>query len=118
MVNYECSNCGKNYVDKLKYTKHINRKYPCKKINRNDSVSTKTESVSTKMESVSIQTDNTYVENKNEYKCSYCSKILTTNSNWNRHMKENCKMKKQQDNEKESTYKKLLEEFELIKKHK
>ena len=109
MVNYECSNCGKNYVDKLKYTKHVNRKYPCRKINRNESVFTKTESVS-------IQTDNIYVENKNDYQCLYCGKIFTTNSNWNRHVKENCKIKRQQDDEKETTHKKLLEELEFVKK--
>ena len=125
MVNYKCSNCEKNYVDKLKYTKHINRKFPCKKINHIESESTKINSDFTQTESdfTEIELDSTQIDemnikntNKTNYQCCYCKKIFTTNSNWNRHIKDNCKVKKHQDNEKENTYNKLMEELELIKK--
>ena len=36
MVNYICNRCKKNFTHKSKYTRHINRKYLCEKIDKND----------------------------------------------------------------------------------
>ena len=42
------------------------------------------------------------------YKCKYCGKEFTRNNNWNRHVANNCKVKKQTIEEKEVIYQKLL----------
>jgi uncharacterized C2H2 Zn-finger protein len=32
MKTYECDNCLKVFKQKIDYTRHLNRKYPCKKV--------------------------------------------------------------------------------------
>ena len=48
--------------------------------------------------------------------CGYCSLAFSRKGNLNKHIKYNCKVKKQQDEEKEVIFKKLLEQENIIKK--
>lgn len=105
MVSYRCERCHKMFDNKTKYTKHINRKFLCDK----------SLVVPTKIANISRDLTN-------RYQCNYCGKILSTNSNYNRHMSTYCKIKKQQDNEKEDLLQKLIKEKDkqnkVIKKQK
>jgi hypothetical protein len=49
------------------------------------------------------------------YFCKYCDKGFTTSNSMYRHMKHNCKVKKEDDKEKESMLDKLVEKTELEK---
>lgn len=47
--------------------------------------------------------------------CKYCQRIFSKNSNLSRHLKTNCKIKKQYDDEKEEIFKKLLFKESMLK---
>jgi hypothetical protein len=49
---------------------------------------------------------------ENTFKCSYCQSTFSNNSNVNRHLKRFCKIKKNQDTEKEIIYNTLLKELD------
>ena len=53
--------------------------------------------------------------NDNKIICKYCYTSFSRNSNLNKHLKNSCKIKKQQDEEKENIFKKLLEQENTIK---
>lgn len=53
-------------------------------------------------------------DNKKDYNCYYCNKNFSKSSNLNRHVKENCKIKKQQEQQKEDKYKQLIERIENL----
>ena len=118
MVTYTCSNCEKKFNDKFNYTTHLKRKFPCKKKTNIKSnvepniIKIEPEIIQNKFENNKINKFN----KKKEHNCYYCNKIFSTNSHMHRHIKDNCKIKKQQDDEKETTHKKLLEELEFVKK--
>ena len=50
--------------------------------------------------------------------CPYCSKCYSTKSNLSKHLKTNCKIKKQQEEEKENIFKLLLSKDDVIKEQK
>jgi len=119
MVSYNCKRCGKIFGHKVDYTRHINRKNPCKSNNESDNKITQIESQKNQKESKinpeESQNDIKKCENNEHkqkiYKCNYCNKILSTNSNYNRHISKFCKIKKQQHNDKENLLHKLLDEM-------
>ena len=113
MIEYRCSKCSKLFRDRCDYNRHLNRKKPCKikninetKIdaNSNDSVSKK--SKNNPKESLMNPKESKKNNNK-KYQCEYCDRKFTTNSNMNKHIKNNCKIKKT-----ETTYDKLLKKIE------
>lgn len=53
---------------------------------------------------------------KSEHTCNYCLKNFSRSDNLSRHLDLYCKVKKQQDNEKEKIFKSLLEQMEELKK--
>lgn len=108
MVQYICPKCDKLYTNKMKYTKHINRKFSCSKTIQNESSNNTIES------NKIINNEKIEEKNNKEYSCYYCFKKFTTNSNWCRHMNNNCKIKKQQEQTKETTYQNLLDKFEQL----
>ncbi len=48
--------------------------------------------------------------------CKYCNKVFTTNSNYNRHVKRNCKKRKEIEDEKALIFERLLKKLESIEK--
>ena len=88
MPNYTCKTCNKLFKQKTDYTRHINRKYPCK--------------------SPVTYSKNGILIPKME--CSYCHKTYSTKYNLNKHHTI-CKCKKESDN-KDELLKKLLIEKE------
>ena len=77
MTNYKCNRCNKLYSHKGDYTKHLNRKIPCKTISP-------------------IIVSNLVQDSPNQnkkFKCSKCSKTFANKSNLNRHTSRSCKAK-------------------------
>lgn len=106
MVIYKCIKCDKEFKLKIDFARHINRKFPCKKqgdiyCHKNDIITS----------IVAINRDK-----KNEYKCEHCEKLFASKRNMQRHMENNCKIKRQQENEKEMIFNKLMEQFEIQNK--
>ena len=56
-----------------------------------------------------------------KYECTYCNKIFNRNNNWNRHVQYNCKVKKQQEQEKNTNtmqaIQEMKEEIDQLKQH-
>ena len=142
MAFHECLICEKIFKLKSDYMRHVNRKFPCKKQEYvNNQKKPETQMIEPKNMKHKINTFpnlHTNSEKKEESlmvggssrrelcfgqgpkqtknKCVYCLKIFSSNSHWNRHIKNNCKIKRQQENEKELIFKKLMEQFDIQNK--
>jgi hypothetical protein len=117
MVNYTCEICNKSFNKKCNYTQHLNRKNPCKKVElQNESKMNPNESKMNPNES-KMNPNESKINNiiKKEYTCNYCTKLFSSNSNLYKHIKNICKVKKQDDHEKEQIYQQLLNEHLNIK---
>jgi uncharacterized C2H2 Zn-finger protein len=105
MPNYKCERCLKEFGLKSDYTRHLNKKFPCKISPQN---STKIPQKSTQMECV---TDN-------ELKCNYCEKVFSRSDSLNRHISGYCKVKKANDAKMEELMERLIKIEESDKKNK
>ena len=107
MVLYTCEKCNKTFNKKSNYQSHLNKKNPCikKEIkNNNNSIIFQ-----------NIPNDSKIFQNKNnceniKTKCAHCSKIFSTVTNLNKHLRTSCKVKKQNELDKEQIFKQLLEQ--------
>jgi hypothetical protein len=139
MVLYKCNNCLYQINDKSKYTRHLNRKNPCKKVElpnttispqnttispQNTTISPQNTTISPQNTTISPQNTTISPENttispentaKKTIKCNYCLKSYTRIDSLNRHIKSYCKIKKQDDHNKEQIYQQLLNEHLNIK---
>lgn len=133
MVNYVCDRCSKQFNHKGDYTRHISRRFPCKKSTPDDNIITKIQEVPTKynldeysctsedyiddnniditsdLDETSSIDENSSVDN-DAIECTYCNKIFSTKSNLKRHHKLYCDGIKT-EKIKELTYKKLMDEM-------
>ena len=111
MVCHICEKCGKEFNKKSSYINHsINRKKTC--IVQNIKVPNSPQKTTKSPDSIKICPQDT-PNNKNI--CYYCNKEFTRKDHMNRHIRDRCKIKKEQDLEKEGIFKKLLNEYEKIK---
>ena len=88
MVYHKCNRCYKEFTHTGTYMKHINRKFPCKKLHDM---------------SIPKHTENTTKVNipqmsKKSLSCNFCYKVFKQQFTLNRHMKNNCKVIKNNDN--------------------
>jgi uncharacterized C2H2 Zn-finger protein len=115
MVSYKCDRCGKLYNHKSEYIRHTNRKNPCKSTKEADNKSNITTADQPHIAADQPQTaaNNINISNK---KCPYCSKLFTRPYNLTVHLNGRCKVKKQQDNEKENLLQKLIAEMSEMKR--
>jgi hypothetical protein len=114
MVLYSCTTCNKVFTHKSKYTKHLNRKNPCKKVETK--ITTKITPNTTKITPNTTKiTPKTISILKKELICNYCFTEFTRKDSLTRHIILRCKVKKQDDNEKETIYQHLLNEHLNIK---
>ncbi len=132
MVKRQCPKCNAIFERKSHYDYHINRKFDCspninhKTIPNNNSKicenlqeicrnshSEKNNVEQNVKKSSSITNSNTNnildVEDLTLFSCSYCNKTYSSKYTLERHLNENCKIKKSNDNEKENIFKLLLE---------
>ena len=118
MVNYKCPRCGFNTNIKTKYIQHLKRKFICEptisenslreeyikynlsnKIINNEIPQNKSKMNPSESKMNPNESKMNPNESKNEYKCKFCEKLYTTNSNLNKHLKI-CKEKAKDEEEK------------------
>ena len=108
-MNYKCERCGYKCVQKNDLRKHFNRKKLCKVILEDINIETlklrleakseilnQFESYSNPKKSSESNSNQSEINSESKYKCSYCKKSYSTNSNMCKHMK-NCKEKVKND---------------------
>jgi hypothetical protein len=133
MVQYKCGNCLKLFKLKGDYTRHLKRKIPCKKSDENQNnhnknkrqnnhiivnnhqLAPKTQKITKNNDMDVLNDDLDDKEPKSERQCQYCKKIFSRVSSLDRHLKGRCKVKKQQDNQKEDLLQKLINEMKEMK---
>ena len=121
MIYYQCKICDKKFNQKCHYINHTEkRKKPCLKqesnndsliIKKNDLIQNPPINIILPLNNENI--DNETIHNETEIKCKYCFNTFSRNPNLNKHLKNSCKVKKQQD-EKQEDYKKQLDDKNAI----
>ena len=119
-----CPNCNKSFQQKTHYQYHINpnRKNACLPIvNQNTPICSNllqdAPICSKLLQNSEEYIDNNYKDDHNEaLNCSYCNKKFTRNNNLNRHILYRCKIKKQQEEEKQKIFESLVKQIEELKK--
>ena len=128
MPTYICSDCNKSFINKFIYSKHITRKFSCKKeviSSLNKTIPNKINEITSNLDDAILNPNNS-ISNPNESNstsnecdtkmmCCYCLTIFSSKCNLYRHMRLNCKVKKQEDNKKEEIYHQLLKEMKELK---
>jgi uncharacterized C2H2 Zn-finger protein len=124
MVEYKCERCLKIFKQKTDYLRHQKRKFSCKNENKTlDSIEEtaknesqkntknhkKTQKITEKKQNIGV--DDEVEGNGSKKVCNYCKKVFSRQDSLSRHITKHCKVKKSQDNEKESLLQKLLEEM-------
>ena len=120
MVKHKCERCLKEFNRKSNYDYHMNKKNTCK-TSKDSEVANENEinkNIHNDTQNIHNDTQNTENDaeeiekksNKNEWLCNYCKKSFTTNSSYNRHLSKFCKIKKNNDRQKEDLMTKLIRE--------
>ena len=122
MVEYKCEKCNKIFKQKIDYTRHMNRKIPCKELYQNipnytETIPNYTKAVDKSNKQQNSEKINTSVqsEQENNIKCAYCNKKFTQKSSLTRHLDKRCKVKNKQDNDKEELLQKLIKDMGELK---
>jgi hypothetical protein len=117
MVFYICEKCNYSTYHKSVYDKHLNRKNPCKQIDA-ENLHKNAENLHKNAENLHKNAENLHKNAENLHKnikCRYCSKLFTRNSSLKYHLEKACKIKKQDENDKETIYQHLLNEHLNLK---
>lgn len=139
MVKYKCKNCNKDFDQKCHWINHTEKRKKlcipiCIEIQKNPEQSPeiqKNPEQSLEIQKNIIQSFNNDIpiqnvlievnsdENINIDKsiptCPYCANTFYQSSNLNKHLRSSCKIKKQQDEQKEDIFKKLLLQESMLK---
>jgi len=120
MVLYKCEKCNKDFHLKGDYTRHTKRKFPCSK--KTPGVLQKTGKKSNDgYELKNTCTRGSPETTKSKYECKYCNSKFTRKYSLNRHIKDRCKMKKEEDEAMEGLLveiKEMKKQLELLKSEK
>ena len=113
MVVYKCRQCDKEFDRKSNYVSHQNRQKKCtskntilhqnntiKKYNNEQEINTLTLEIT---------------PNNKKWFCKYCHKQFARNWTLLRHLEERCKVKKEQDNNKEVILQEIIQELKELK---
>ena len=105
MVSYKCDICDKKFTHKNDCKRHINKKTPCKSkaISKPNLIVSKSLSIVSEIEvytegNSEKETHPTHPLTNVNLKCNYCQKTFSRKDNLIRHIKEFCKVVKQEIN--------------------
>ena len=110
MLKFTCVKCNKEFDKKHHLENHLNKKYPCI---QNSNLFLVIPENSKKIDKIDENDEKN--ENSNNIFCNFCNKNFSTVFNLNKHIKDRCKVKKLQDEEKENIFKILLLKEEELK---
>jgi hypothetical protein len=107
MVNHTCPNCNKIFTKKSSFITHVeHKKNPC---------GDKKHNYSKIFQNIPKNEKNAIIiEEKVNNTCLYCKKIFSTKFNLNKHIRNNCKVKKLENEEKEKIFNILLKKDKEI----
>jgi hypothetical protein len=126
MVEYKCEKCLKVFSKKYNMERHFEKKHIDSDIENEEEfqnipnipkIDKKNICMLKNLESELLTKHEEYIKVNNKPKeliieipnqCKYCNIILSTTGNLNKHIKNNCKVKKEQKQEKEMIFKQLL----------
>jgi DNA-directed RNA polymerase subunit RPC12/RpoP len=124
MVKYNCNECGKEFSQKSNWIQHTQfKKYPCisklilKKEFHDIPIQNNQNFVQENIYNINPNNDQN-LENKIENKinqCEFCGKTFSNIGNANKHIKNNCKIKKKKDEEKINQLNNMNELFDFNK---
>jgi len=119
MIEHKCNKCNVIFYKKSHLIQHLNKKIQCgRKLNNNNEIlenPKKSKKISNyNYDEIPINiikpNDNTDIPT-----CLYCKKTFYQVSNLNKHIKNSCKVKKEQDEKKEEIFKELLIKEKMLK---
>ena len=99
MPNYKCDRCLKEFGQKCEYTRHVNKKFPCKMPPPKTTQSPPKTHPLPPDEGISVVTN----------KCNYCQMIFSRRDALTRHINKSCKVKKENDKKMEEMMTILIE---------
>jgi uncharacterized C2H2 Zn-finger protein len=111
MKEYKCNRCIKIFNKKIDFTRHQNRKNPCKSIKEPILVIPTILNIKPTI----LNTKPTKIIDKSDNYCNYCNKIFSHYNSLNRHIKNSCKIKKENDNKKQIIFDTLIKDMNEIK---
>ncbi len=107
----KCGTCLKEFNNNFFLNRHANRKIPCTLAMPNHAKTMPKHSKA--MPNNADNSDDVCKSEQAKHKCNYCNKSFTQSGSLNRHLNDNrCKIKKEQDIEKEVLFDKLVKELE------
>ena len=119
MVEYTCKTCNKIFYKKSHYNDHqTKRKYPCKPQIINNLLSfTETPPNSTETPPKTTETPPKTTENEKKvnYICNFCNSKFSRNDALYRHLSSRCKIRIEENKDKEIIFKDLLTKYEEVK---
>ena len=127
MVLHTCLKCKMNFNKKSNYLKHLNKKFDCTLIIEQPNIENPPETPILKglnelnvINNINNNLNNNVINNNLnnclDNTCLYCGIIMSRKDHLKRHMENNCKVKKIQEQEKENIFKILLAKEEEIKR--
>ncbi len=110
MVIYTCEKCNKQFKQKGHLAEHLNKKKPCHKITIINQILPNITEIN--------QNKNILVNDDNDCSCDYCGKLFVNIYSLKRHIDNRCKIKKEDDENKQNIFNLLLEKEQLLEKEK
>lgn len=116
MVQYICSKCNKSFSLKGDYMRHINRKTSCQPNNVNLPILTNIDQILVNLVNNSMENNKNVNQQANNINaCSFCDKEFSTKYTLERHLNGRCKIKNQQNKQKEDVYKIMIDSINELK---
>jgi hypothetical protein len=115
MVLYKCNQCNKTFGKKSNYESHLNRKNPCSAIRQTSAKSLKKSAKNPPKSENSKNMGELDDSPSKNFICNYCKNSFTRSDSLLKHIKNRCKIKKHEDNEKEELLTKLIDEMKEMR---